>query len=91
MNRRSYIPLLVTGICAVLLAHMAMRDPRCFVPLAVILVLTFLPAFLGRRRMRRLLISGDVKRVLGSWEASIRRVMHPETMAPLIAATAYAS
>src|SRR5581483_8988898 len=49
------------------------------------------PPALARRRMRRLLISGDVKRVLGTWESSIERIMYPETMAPLMAATAYAA
>src|SRR6185436_19732674 len=41
--------------------------------------------------MRRLLISGDVARVLGSWEGSLDRLMYPETMGPLMKATAYAS
>ncbi len=36
-------------------------------------------------------MSGDVKLVLGTWESSIERVLYPETMAPLMAATAYAS
>ena len=53
--------------------------------------LLFLPAALGRRRMRRLLISGDVERVIGTWEGSIQRVPYHETMAPLLKATAYAS
>ena len=41
--------------------------------------------------MRRLLMSGDVERVIGTWEGSIRRVPYRETMAPLLKATAYAS
>jgi hypothetical protein len=41
--------------------------------------------------MRQLLLSGDVKRVLGTWQSTIERVMFPETMAPLMAATAYAA
>ena len=53
--------------------------------------LLFLPAVLGRWRMRRLLISGDVERVIGTWEGSIQRVPYRETMAPLLKATAYAS
>ena len=91
MNRRSYLPLFITAICAALLAHRAIGDPRYLAPLGALVVLMFLPALLGRRRMKRLLMSGDVKRVLGTWEGSIERIMYPETMAPLIAATAYAS
>jgi hypothetical protein len=41
--------------------------------------------------MRRLLMSGDVPRILGMWQGSLRRVMYPETMAPLMTATAYAA
>lgn len=87
----SYLPLLVSGLCALLVAQMAWHDPRYLVPFAAIAVVTTLPGFLARRRMRRLLMSGDVKRVLGTWEGSIERVMYPETMAPLMAATAYAA
>ena len=87
----AYLPLVVSAICAVLAVNMALTDPRRLLPLGLIVVLTFLPAALARWRMRRLLISGDVKRVLGTWEGSVDRVMHAETMAPLMAATAYAS
>src|SRR5262245_45821085 len=49
------------------------------------------PALLSRRRMRRLLLEGDVPRILGTWQRSLRRVTYPETMAPLMTATAYAA
>jgi hypothetical protein len=70
---------------------MAWRDPRYLVPFFLIVAVVVTPPFLARRRMRRLLMSGDVKRVLGTWESSIERIMYPETMAPLMAATAYAA
>ena len=85
------LPILVVGLCAVLTANMAIRDPRYVVPFLLIVALTFVPAITARRRMRALLRSGDVKRVLGTWAGSIERVSFPETMAPLMAATAYAS
>lgn len=87
----AFLPLLVSGICAVMLIRMARDDARFYVPLVAILVTSLLPAFLARRRMRRVLMSGDVPRILGSWQQSIERVMYPETMAPLMMATAYAS
>jgi hypothetical protein len=87
----AYLPVIISALCAVLAAQMAWRDPRYLVPFFLIAALTFVPAALARWRMRRLLMSGDVKRVLGTWEGTIQRVMHPETMAPLMAATAYAS
>jgi hypothetical protein len=86
-----YLPLVISALCAVLAAQMAWRDPRYLLPFFLIALVTMLPAVLARMRMRRLLKSGDVKRVLGTWEGSIHRVMYPETMAPLMAATAYAS
>ena len=70
---------------------MAVRDPRYLVPLLAIAVLMVLPAYLARRRMKRLLLSGDVVRVLETWEAQVEGVSYAETMAPLMAATAYAA
>ena len=87
----AFIRLLISAICVVLAANLAAQDPRYIAPLVLIIGLTFLPVVLQRRRMRKLLMSGDVKRVLGTWEGSIERMTHAETMAPLMAATAYAS
>lgn len=47
--------------------------------------------FLDRRRMRRLLTSGNVALVLEAWHDSLRRVPHSETMRPLVIATLLAS
>lgn len=91
MRRLRLLPLSVSLFCAILAAQMATRDPRYIVPCLLIALLTVIPPVLARRRMRRLLMSGDVERVLGSWGSSIQRVMYPETMAPLMAATAYAA
>jgi len=86
---RPLFSLLVSLLCLGLAFNMALRDPRYIVPFFAIALLTMIPPWLARRRMRRLLMSGDVERVLGTW--SIERVMYPETMAPLMAATAYAA
>src|SRR5215472_9089594 len=85
------LPILISGLCAVLAAQMAWHDPRYLLPFFLIAAVMLLPALLSRYRMRRLLMSGDVKRVLGTWQGSIERIMYPETMAPLMMATAYAS
>lgn len=85
------LPFLVAVVGAVLAAQAIDRDPRYLLPLVVFVALLVAPAYLGRRRTRRLLMSGDVERVIGSWARSIDRVPHTETMAPLLRATAYAS
>lgn len=46
---------------------------------------------LSRRRLRRVLQSGDVNSVLERWSPSFQRIPHAETMAPLMTATAFAA
>jgi hypothetical protein len=70
-----------------LIAH----DIRYSAVVLVIVAVFVVPAWLARRRMRQLLLSGDVGRILGTWQSSFRKVTHPETMAPLVTATAYAA
>jgi hypothetical protein len=72
-------------------AEMALHDLRYLFPFTVILAVITVPPLLARRRMRQVLLSGDVRTVLGTWQSTIERVMFPETMAPLMAATAYAA
>ena len=92
-RRRSFalLPVFISAICAAIAARMAWREPRYLMPFLLIAAVTVLPAWLARRRMRRLLMSGDVMRVIGTWQGSVERVMYPETMAPLMIATAYAA
>jgi hypothetical protein len=85
------IPVAVASLVAVMAAQTLGHDRRYLVPLGAGMLLMLLPAALGRWRMRRLLMSGDVQRVIGTWAGSLERVPHPETMAPLLQATAYAS
>jgi len=67
------------------------RNPRSAVPLVLLTAVLIVPAAVSRLRMRKLLRSGDVERVIGTWKGSIDRVPHSETIAPLLRATAYAS
>jgi hypothetical protein len=90
-KRPLILPTLITALCAVMVLHLAWRDPAYLVPFSLLLVAMGLPAYLARRRMRKLLLSGDVKSVLGTWAGSAQRILFPETMAPIMAATAYAA
>ncbi len=85
------LPLAVAAFGAVLAAQTIGHDPRSAVPLLAFAALLLAPAFVGRLRMRRLLLSGDVERVIAAWEGSILRVPHSETVVPLLRATAYAA
>lgn len=51
----------------------------------------FAARLLSRRRLRRVLQSGDVNSVLERWSPSVHRIPHAETMAPLMTATAFAA
>jgi hypothetical protein len=79
------------ALFAIVSARLVAQDKRFIVVVLLVLLGFALPALLSRRRMRSLLISGDVPRILGTWQGSLRRVMYPETMAPLMTATAYAA
>jgi hypothetical protein len=90
-RRPNALATMITALCALMVARLAWQDPKYLIPLSALLVVINLPAYLARRRMQELLLSGDVKRVLGTWAGSPQRVMFPETMAPIMAATAYAA
>jgi hypothetical protein len=83
--------LLLGFVFALVAARLASRDSRFVLPLLLTGVVLCLHSLLRRRRMRQLLMSGDVERVLGTWEGTLARVPHRDTMAPLIQATAYAT
>ena len=85
------ITFAVVLLAALTVARMASHDPRVLIGVGLVAVGFGVPMLLSRRRMRQLLLSGDVPRILGTWQASLRRVTYPETMAPLMSATAYAA
>jgi hypothetical protein len=88
---RPLVPFAFASLGAILCAQLIARDPRFAVPLALVGALLMVPAAIGRWRTRQLLMSGDAERVIGAWEGSLGGMPHPETMAPLLKATAYAS
>ncbi|WP_156864976.1 hypothetical protein [Pajaroellobacter abortibovis] len=56
-----------------------------------LLLFLMVPPLIARHRMRCLLLSGDVRHILATWQSSIQRALYPETTIPLMAATAYAA
>lgn len=79
------------ALFALISARLVAQDRRYVLVVVLVLIGFGVPALLSRRRMRRLLLSGDVPRILGTWKGSLSRVTYPETMAPLMTATAYAA
>jgi len=84
--------LFVASAAAVALAiQTGIETPWLGASLAFGVALFALKRFLDRRRMRRLLTSGNVALVLEAWHDSLRRVPHSETMRPLVIATLLAA
>lgn len=74
-----------------LVAWLVARDPRVAALLLVGGGLMLLPRAIARARMRRVLLAGDVARVLAAWRGSIRSGRHARTLVSLMDATAYAA
>lgn len=86
---------LVLFVCSAALAALALRlsweAPIVGIVILAALAGMWMMRIVARRRLRRLLRSGDVERVLARWSPSLRKVPHPETMGPLMTATAFAA
>jgi hypothetical protein len=85
------VSLATLTLMAFLVARLIERDIRFAALIVVVVAAAVIPAWLARRRMRKLLLSGDIRRIVGTWQSSIRQVTHPETVNPLVQATAYAA
>lgn len=86
-----WVPFVVSAALVAASIDLSIRRPLLGLVLAELALALTLPQILARRRLRRVLRSGDVDAVLHAWEASVERMPHPETMAPLITATALAA
>src|ERR1700742_3129856 len=87
----SWVPFVVSAALVAAAVGLAIRRPTLGLVLAELSLVLLVPQLLQRRRLRRVLRSGDIDAVLSAWESSVDRVPHPETMAPLITATALAA
>jgi hypothetical protein len=87
----SWLPFVTSAGLVSFAIHLALRDLVLGVGIALLALAVLLPQYFARRRLRRLLMGGDVDAILGAWKSSLDRVPHPETMAPLLRATALAA
>ena len=82
----------IGSAAAVALAiHAGIQTPWLGGALAFGVALFALKRYFDRKRMRRLLTSGNVALVLEAWHESLKRVPHSETMRPLVIATLLAA
>ncbi len=73
------------------LLHLAWHEPVLGAIVLVIASSVLFGKWHARRRIHRLLQSGDVRGVLDRWSRTSRRLPHAPTMAPLMTATAFAA
>jgi hypothetical protein len=87
----SWLPFVASALLVSFAIHLTLGDPALGAAMGVLALAILLPQHLARRRLRRLLMGGDVEAILSVWQHSLDRVPHPETMVPLLRATALAA
>ncbi len=84
----AWVPFVTSAAIVALAIKMTLEDPIQGAILAGLAVVLYLPRWLGRRRVRQVLESGDVEAVLTAWSATLDRLPHRDTLGPLLVATA---
>lgn len=88
---RGWVTLIASAALVAIAIHISIRAPWLGVLLVAVALFVVVPQLRARRRMRTLLISGDVEAVLAAWETALERAPHRETLLPLVRATALAA
>jgi hypothetical protein len=85
------LAFLLSAALAAIALRFAWDEPLIGVLALLLIGTTVVMRWMSRRRSNALLRSGDVKTIVDRWAVSFDRIPHPETMAPLMAATAFAA
>ncbi len=88
---RSTIAFVVSAALAALALRVTWDEPLAGVGMLFFIGIGVGSRFLARRRLERTMRSGDLNAVLRRWGSSVETVPHPETMGPLMLATAFAA
>jgi hypothetical protein len=90
---RAIALVLFVGSAALVAAvlDLAFREPMGMGVVVGAVLTALLLRWLSRRRLRRLLQSGDVASILERWSSALDRIPHAATMGPLMTATAFAA
>jgi hypothetical protein len=95
LERRARIRIALWLLSAVATVAFAVHIGRQSKPLGLLLLATFvvtqLPRALRQLRLRRLLRSGDLGKVLQAYHPTLARLPNPETLGPLMVAAALAA
>jgi hypothetical protein len=86
-----WIAFFVTAALAAAAVRFSLHEPLIAAAVLGIAVLAVLSRWISRRRLHRVLRSGNVIAVLQSWSSTLERIPYPATMAPLMTATAFAA
>jgi hypothetical protein len=87
----TYLPFVLSALWAAIVIRLVARDPRYLLPIALVAAIWIVPMILHRRKQRALLLRGNVPEVLEAWAPALSTTPFPETMQPLLIATAYAA
>jgi hypothetical protein len=87
----TYLPFVLSALWAAVVIRLIARDPRYAIPIGVVALIWIVPLAISRMRQRKLLLRGNVPEVLEAWAPVLATTPYPETLQPLLIATAYAA
>lgn len=87
----AWVPFVLSALWTAIVVRLVMRDMRYLFPLVVLALLWAVPLYVVHRRRRAALMRGSVPDVLEAWTPMLERTPYPETMQPILMATAYAA
>jgi hypothetical protein len=87
----TYLPFVLSALWTAIILRLLLRDIRYALPMVIVAALWVVPLYIQHRRQRAVLLRGNVPDVLEAWTPMIERSPHPETVQPILMATAYAA
>lgn len=87
----TYLPFILSALWAAVVIRLVARDLRYAIPVLLVALIWIVPLAISRARQRKLLMRGNVPEVLEAWAPVLATTPYPETLQPLLIATAYAA
>lgn len=86
-----WIAFIASAALAAAAVRFSLHEPLIAAALLSLAAIAALSRWISRRRLHRVMRSGNVIAVLQSWSSTLERIPYPATMAPLMTATAFAA